>query len=126
LAQKKYVQDMHLSYLVPIFFEVIVDGKVVFRKVMIDIINSYLMDCSSIVVNSSSSRNLTYNIFQCLKIENFVIVCMLIYGFFSLLPMFIMHVLLGLMDCLSHIGTPFLRFFSNAMNVKESHTSFTL
>ncbi len=77
-------------------------------------------------MNFSSSKNLTYNIFQCLEIENFVIVCMLIYELFSLLPMFIMHVLLGLMDCLSDIGTPFLKLFSNVMNLKESHTSFTL
>ncbi len=109
--QKKYVQDMHLSYIVPIFFEAIVDCKVIFRKE---------------IVNSSSSRNLTYGIFQCLMIVNFVIVSMLIYDFFSLLPMFLMRSLLGLMECLSHIGTTFLRIFSNAMNLKENHNIFKL
>lgn len=109
--QKKYVQDMHLSYLVPIFFKATIDYKIIFRKV---------------IVNSSSHRNLTYSIFQHLKIVNSIIVSMLISEFFSLLPRFFIHFLLGLMDCLSHIGTPFLRFFSNAMNLKESHTSFTL
>ncbi len=51
---------------------------------------------------------------------------MLISEFSSSLPIFLVHILLGLMGCLSHIEMPFLRKFSNAMNLIQSHAIFTL
>jgi len=51
---------------------------------------------------------------------------MLISELSSSLPIFLLHLLLGLMGCLLHIKIHFLRKNSNAMNLIQSHIIFKL